>query len=129
MRRGSASLRVDKADFAATAFYHVNYPNLALAADQPYVFGAWVRTAELRTGVNVVAWHAPDGPYWALPQRPQGDNPFGDTQPWGLFTSLIPARPAGGSGGVGLLLSDFQAGRLWVDDVFVMPLTLTHLAP
>jgi F5/8 type C domain/Dolichyl-phosphate-mannose-protein mannosyltransferase len=122
---GLTSLRVDKADFAAPNFYHVGTPSVPLAPDMQYVFGGWIKTKDLRVNPALVSGSS-KGQVWALP-RPSAIS-FdaygygGGTQDWVMWSGRIatPSQPDQVS--LGLFVTDFRSGSVWLDDVFVLPL-------
>jgi hypothetical protein len=119
---GSIALRIDKADFPETNYYHVS-TTFPMNSSVPYVFGGWVKSFELRDGVRLIA-NDGSGPFWDEPQ-PNGVSgvAYGaGSEDWTLRVGVIPPRTQPGDGSLTLLMSNFQQGSVWLDDVFVIPL-------
>jgi hypothetical protein len=124
---GSAALRLDKADFAGTNFFHVSTEGLALQANMPYVYGAWLKTRDLRESVRLVAQGKNNEVFWDQAQPPSADNgSYGGTQDWVLRVGQIPAQPSAGQTAITLLLSNYLQGSVWLDDAFLIPVFSTR---
>jgi len=122
---GAKSLRVDKADFSGSSFYHVETPSVVLSPPIPYVFGGWIKTQNFKVSPALVSRTA-QGLTWAFP-RPAtvsfDDYQYGSgTQDWTLWSGTMPAYTMAEQAAVSLFVTDFQNGSIWLDDVFILPL-------
>jgi 4-amino-4-deoxy-L-arabinose transferase-like glycosyltransferase len=122
---GLTSLRVDKADFAASNFYHVGTSSVPLAPDMQYVFGGWIKTKNLEVNPGWVS-RSSNGLVWAMPHPSAisfGAYGYGaGTQDWAMWSGRIVTPSQSDQVSVALFVTDFRSGSVWLDDVFVLPL-------
>jgi len=123
------ALRVDKADFSATSFYHVAAIGIPLEANVAYVYGAWMKTQPRSLVAQLMAKSNSSGPILDQPRPPATNDAVNEgTGDWILRVGQIPAQHLPAAESLTLLIPNFSQGSVWLDDVFLIPIYTTRLS-